>query len=607
MPADIFGTEDKNLFIENERKDKQMKSKTLQRLYKMLRPQAKSIAVISVLAILINLGEVVKPYLIKIVIDDYLTANLYQKGIMTIGTIGAIYITIVLVGNILNFIVTTATSMMGENVIYSIRNKLYRYTQYANIPFHDKTPAGTLFVRITSDVEDITTLFKDVVTTFVKDVLMIIAFVVMMLSLNCQLALCAFIVIPFVILTSIILTKISNKAQEYSKKVKTKLNIFLAESIYGVKLIKIFNRQHEKQKECEELCSAFWKSRIPLGITEALLVGILKVLENVGIAIIVWAAMNHIFGTSIDVGLIYVFVTYTKEIFSPINRLVENFETVQEAIVSINKIYDILDRKENLENFEEGKILEEVKGKIEFKNVWFAYEGENWILKDISFTILPGQSVALVGKTGSGKTTITNLINRFYEIQKGEILLDGINIKDINIRSLREKIGIVLQDPFIFARSIKDNIRLNKNFSDEYITKTIELASADEFVNSLPNGINEMSLERGGAFSAGEKQLLAFARIFAHNPSIFILDEATANIDTKTEELIQKSVDKISKEKTSIFIAHRLSTIVNVDKIIVLNQGEILEEGNHMELVNKPDGYYSKLYNAYYSGLVGET
>lgn len=366
-----------------------MKSKTLQRLYKMLRPQAKSIAIISVLAILINIGEVIKPYLIKIVIDDYLTANLYQKGIMTIGAIGAIYIAIVLIGNILNFIVTTATSMMGENVIYSIRNKLFRYTQYANIPFHDKTPAGTLFVRITSDVEDITTLFKDVVTTFVKDVLMIVAFVVMMLSLNYQLALCAFMVIPFVILTSIILTKISNKAQEYSKKVKTKLNIFLAESIYGVKLIKIFNRQYEKQKECEELCSDFWKSRIPIGNTEALLVGLLKVLENLGITIIVWAAINHIFGTTIDVGLIYVFVTYTKEIFSPINRLVENFETVQEAIVSINKIYDILDNKENLENFEEGKILEKVEGKIEFKNVWFAYEGENWILKDISFTILP--------------------------------------------------------------------------------------------------------------------------------------------------------------------------------------------------------------------------
>lgn len=581
-----------------------MRNKTLQRMYKMLKPQTKSIVIISILAILINIGEVVKPYLIKIVIDDYLVANVYQKGIMTIGMLGAIYIAIVVIGNILDFIVTTATSMMGENVIYSLRNKLYRYTQYANIPFHDKTPAGTLFVRITSDVEDITTLFKEVISKFVKDVLMIIAFVAMMLSLNYQLAFYAFIVIPFVIITSIIITKISNRLQEYSKTVKTKLNIFLAESIYGVKLIKIFNRQHEKQKECEKLCTDFWKSRIPTGITEALLVAILTVLENLAVSIIVWVCINHLMGTSVDVGLVYVFVTYIKQIFGPINRLVENFETVQEAMVSINKIYDILEHKEYLENFEEGKILEKVEGKIEFKNVWFAYEGENWILKDISFTIEPGQSVALVGKTGSGKTTITNLINRFYDIQKGEILLDGINIKDINLRSLREKIGLILQDPFVFARSIKQNIRLNKKFSDEYIWEAIELASAEEFIHNLPNGIDEISQERGNSYSTGQKQLLAFARIFAHNPAIFILDEATANIDTKTEELIQKSVDKISKEKTSIFIAHRLSTIVNVDKIIVLNQGKILEEGSHKELVNKPDGYYSQLYNAYYTGLV---
>lgn len=581
-----------------------MKNKTWQRLYKMLKPQTKSITIITVLAILINIGEVVKPYLIKIVIDDYLELNMYQQGIMTIGKIGAIYIAIVLVGNILNFIVTTATSMMGENVIYSIRNKLYKYVQYANIPFHDRTPAGKLFVRITSDVEDITTLFKDVITTFIKDILMIIAFVIMMLSLNYKLALLALCIVPFVILTSVIITKISNKLQEYSKMVKTKLNTFLAESIYGVKLIKIFNRQYEKQKECERLCTDFWKSRIPLGITEGFLPAIMTILENLGVSIIVWASINHFVGEAIDVGLIYVFITYTKQIFEPINRLVENFETIQEALVSINKIYDILEHKEYLENFETGKTLEDVKGKIEFKNVWFAYEKDNWVLKDISFTIEAGQSVALVGKTGSGKTTITNLINHFYEIQKGEILLDGVNIKEINLRSLREKIGIILQDPFVFARSIKDNIQLNRKFSDEYIMETIELASAEEFVESLPNGIEEISHERGNSYSSGQKQLLAFARIFAHNPSIFILDEATANIDTKTEELIQKSVDKISKEKTSIFIAHRLSTIVNVDKIIVLNQGEIIEEGSHNKLVSKTDGYYSRLYNAYYNGLV---
>lgn len=247
-------------------------------------------------------------------------------------------------------------------------------------------------------------------------------------------------------------------------------------------------------------------------------------------------------------------------------------------------------------------MLKEVKGKIEFKNVWFSYDNENWVLKNVSFTINPGESIAFVGRTGSGKTTITNLINRFYEIQKGEILIDGINIKDINIRSLRQHIGIILQDPFIFAKSIKDNIRLNQPLDDYQVEKAIELSSASEFVNSLPEGMEEISKERGNSYSAGQKQLLAFARIFAHNPDIFILDEATANIDTYTESLIQKSIDKISSEKTSIFIAHRLSTIVNVDKIIVLSNGEIVEEGCHAELVNS-GGYYSKLYNSYYESL----
>lgn len=380
-----------------------MKDKTLQRVYKMLRPQAKAIFIISVLAIIINVGEVIKPYLIKIVIDDYLSAGLWQKGIMTVGVIGAIYIAIVLVGNILDFIVTTSTSMMGENVIYSIRNKLYKYIQYANITFHDRTPSGTLFVRITSDVEDITTFFKDVITTFIKDVVMIIALATMMMALDFKLAMLCFLLIPLVLVTSIIITKISNKVQEYSKKIKTKLNIFLAESIYGVKLIKIFNRQHEKEKECEELCTKFWKSRIPSAFTEGFLIAFMLIFENLGVSIIVWASINYLFGIKLDVGVIYIFVTYLKQIFEPINRIVENFETIQEALVSVNKIYEILEHQEYLEDFEKGIELEEVKGKIEFKNVWFAYEGENWILKDISFTIEPGQSIALVGRTGSRK------------------------------------------------------------------------------------------------------------------------------------------------------------------------------------------------------------
>lgn len=304
-------------------------------------------------------------------------------------------------------------------------------------------------------------------------------------------------------------------------------------------------------------------------------------------------------------GVIYIFTTYLKQIFEPVQRIIENFEVVQEALVSINKIYDILDHKEYLEDFESGIELEKVKGKIEFKNVWFAYEGENWILKNVSFCIEPRRKCSFCAEElALGKTTIINLINRFYEIQKGEILLDGINIKDINLRSLRNKIGIVLQDPFIFANTIKKNIELSDSLTDEATKRAIKLATADEFVESLPNGIEEIASERGSSFSAGQKQLIAFARIFAHDPAIFILDEATANIDTKTEEIIQKSVDKISKDKTSIFIAHRLSTIVNVDKIIVLNQGEIVEEGSHSELMNNLEGYYFKLYNSYYASLV---
>lgn len=380
-----------------------MKDKTLQRVYKMLRPQAKAIFIISVLAIIINVGEVIKPYLIKIVIDDYLSAGLWQKGIMSVGAIGAIYIAIVLIGNILDFIVTTSTSMMGENVVYSIRNKLYKYAQYANIPFHDKTPSGTLFVRITSDVEDITTFFKDVITTFMKDIVMIIALVTMMLTLDYRLAMLCFLLVPVMVIVSIIITKISKKAREYSKTVKTKLNIFLSESIYGVKLIKIFNRQYEKEKECKELCTKFWKSRIPTAFTEGFLIALMLIFENLGVSIIVWATVNHFFEINLDIGVIYIFITYLKQIFDPINRIVENFETIQEAMVSVNKIYEILEHQEYLEDFEKGIELEEVKGKIEFKNVWFAYEEDNWILKDISFTIEPGQSIALVGRTGSRK------------------------------------------------------------------------------------------------------------------------------------------------------------------------------------------------------------
>ena len=579
-----------------------MKNKTFSRWCKIAKPHIKTIFLVSILAIIIDLLEISKPYLVKIVIDDFLSQNIFNKGLITITTIGITYLVIVVLGNILDFFTRTKTNIMGEEILFTIRNKLYKYTQNANIQFHDKTPAGKLFARITNDVEDISALFKDVITTIFKDIFSIVATVLIMIYFSIKLSFLTFIIIPFVIITSVILTIVLNKFYDMSKIIRTNLNTFLAESIYGVKLIKIFNIQKEKQEECENLTEKFFKARMPINIYTGLFPGLMSLFENIAITIILVTSINHWFGISVEVGSIYIFVSYIKSLFEPINRTIDNIEIVQEAIVSMNKIYDILEQTEYLEDFESGIQLEKVKGKIEFKHVWFAYEKENWVLKDINFTINPGETIALVGKTGSGKTTITNLLNRFYDIQKGEILLDGLNIQEINKRSLRKHIGTVLQDPFIFARTIKDNIKLNKKISEEDIIKAIKLSSADEFVYSLPNGLNQISKERGDSYSAGQKQLLAFARIFAHNPDIFILDEATANIDTYTENLIQKSIEILSAQKTAIFIAHRLSTIVNVDKIIVLNNGKIIEQGNHKEL-RKKGGYYSKLYNSYYENL----
>lgn len=579
-----------------------MKEKTLKRFKIMVKPYKKTIIIVTLMALFIDVCELVKPFLLEQVMDKYLPDKLYVYNGISIAAIVAFYIIIVIIGNIVDYINRITTNNMGEKVMYNLRNQLYKYIEKANVSFHDKTPSGKLYVRVTSDTEDVYALFSEVITTFPKDLIIIIGLLVMMVYISFQLATINILIIPLLLIVTITISKMLRKIFSRSKEFRTVLNTFLAESIYGIKLIKIFNRQKEKQEECEKNTKNHRESLKNIGILYGILPGMMNLIENIGISLIVIFCANKWLGINLDVGIVYLFITYLRKIFEPIDRIIENVEVVQDATSSIDKIYEILEHDEYLEDYDSGIKLEKVRGKIEFRNVWFAYEAENWILKDVSFTINPGESIALVGKTGSGKTTITNLINRFYTIQKGEILLDDININDINLKSLRKSIGTILQDPFIFAKSIKDNIKLYSNTSDEKIGEAVKLASATDFINSQNNGINEIAAERGNSYSAGQKQLIAFARIFAQDPLIFILDEATANIDTTTEELIQKSVDKISAKKTSIFIAHRLSTIVNVDKIIVLNKGKILEQGSHNELLQK-DGYYAKLYNAYYNSL----
>ena len=573
--------------------------KTLSRIIDIIRVHKSTIIRASIIAIIIEIINLIKPYIVKIAIDDYYSFGLMIKNGISVFTLMAIYIALVLIGGAIDFYNRVQTNALGETILEELRKKVYRYSQLTNITFHNQMPAGKMYARIINDVDDVSAMFKDVIATLFRDLASIIIILTFIFIINWKIGLMLLIVLPFTVKTSKLISDQINKIYKASKIVRAKINTFLAESIYGAKVIKIFNIQQEKQKELEDYTLEFKRTRVPASFFEAMLPSFIYVLQYLSISVLVYIAALNIFNINLNVGVVYVLVNYITYLYQPINNIVDNIETIQDAVVSINRLYDMIEETEYIEQMNQGKSLKNVIGKLEFRNVWFAYKGENWVLKNISFVIEPGETIALVGKTGAGKTTIINLVNRFYEIQKGEILLDGVNINEYKLKDLRKRVGIVLQDPFIFYGSIKDNVKLHKKITDSKVKEAIRLASAESFVDSQTNGINELAQERGENFSAGQKQLIAFARIFAHNPDIFILDEATANIDTNSERLIQKSINVLSKEKTAIFIAHRLATIVNVDKILVLKDGEVIEEGKHSELLEL-GGYYSKLYSAYY-------
>lgn len=374
----------------------------------MVKPYRKIIVLVTILAIIINACELIKPLLIEQVLDNYLPEKIFIYNNITITTIGIVYIALVIIGNVIDYINRYITNKMGEDVLFNLRNKLYKYIENASVKFHDKTPSGKLFVRITSDTEDVYSLFSEVITTFLKDIIIIITIFVIMIVISAKLSMINIIIVPLLLVTTITINTMMRKIYDKSKKVRTRLNTFLAESIYGIKLIKIFNRQKEKQIECEENTLEHYNTTKKLGILYGILPAALNLIQNLGIAMIVVFCANNWLGIQLEVGIIYLFITYLKKIFNPIDRIIENMEIVEDAFSSIDKIYEILEHEELLENKASGKPLENVKGKIEFKNVWFAYERKNWILKNVSFTIEPGQSIALVGKTGSRK-------NNYYQ------------------------------------------------------------------------------------------------------------------------------------------------------------------------------------------------
>lgn len=580
--------------VKNKKNNKPIKKHSLNRLLALTLPQIKKIILAACCVILVNIAELLKPYILKLVIDDFLVNKVPQSTFYSINTMGILYFTIVLLGGFFSFSQVNLINSAGQEIMVSLRRRVFNTIQLLPLSYLDKTSSGRLITRATNDVEALSEMYTDVIINLFKDVFLLIGIVYAMLALDVKLALISFSVVPVMFFFVFLL---KNKIRNNFTKIKSligRINGFMAENISGMKLIQIFRGEKEKKEEFLSLNGEYFKGTTFQVRLNSILRPAAEVFQSLSVAILLWYGMDKIYNHTLEIGVLYAFTTYIKQFFNPISDLADNYTTIQSALVSAERIFELLDEKDNLEDLDNGVFLNEIKGHIEFKNVWFSYNGSDWILKNMSFKINKGETVAFVGETGAGKTTIISLISGFYQVQKGEILIDGININNINKKCLRKRISVVLQEVFLFSGDIKKNISLNDNITEREVMEALETTCALDFIKSLENGIHSAVMERGSTFSSGEKQLLSFARALAHNPSIFILDEATANIDTHTEKLIQKVIENVAKHRTTLIIAHRLSTIQNADKIVVLKHGEIVEIGSHQELSNV-EGYYKKL------------
>lgn len=505
------------------------------------------------------------------------------------------YLVLLILGLILNTVDTWMLQKMGQKIIYEMREEVFSHIHSLSLNFFNLTPVGKLVTRVSNDTEAIHELFANILVNLFKNVVKIIGYAVVMISIDAKMAGISFLLLPIVGVLTFTFRKFSRRAYQITRNKITDLNTFLSEHISGMKLIQIFAREEEKYDAFADKSMDLYKANFREVMTFAIFRPSIYMVSIIATIIVIGSGSYFVLGNTISIGTLFIFITYISSFFEPIQVLAEQFGTLQSALASAEKIFTVLDEEPEIVN-PEHPVEVNINGRIEFKNVWFAYEKDNWILKNVSFLIEPGQKVAFVGATGAGKSTILNLIGRYFDIQSGEILIDGINILDIDTDVLRRAIGQVQQDVFIFTGDIKSNISLNnENISLEEIKRAAEIVNADSFIQKLPQKYDEPVTERGSTLSAGQRQLLSFARTLAYDPKILVLDEATANIDTETESLITQALERLMDGRTSIMVAHRLSTIQHADTIVVMHHGRIVESGNHQELLRK-DGLYKKLY-----------
>ena len=606
-----------NLFRpqDEDRQDIRYHGRPMARLMGFLKPHRKAFLLSLALVLLITGLELVRPMIIGNAIDRYITGETAETvlaagrehweageeaGFRFDGVLRAagLYLGCLLLLMLCNRAQTLMLQKIGQSIVFEMRNQLFRHVERLTLRFFDVTPVGKIVTRLTNDVEAINEVFSNILARLFRNVVKMIGLAAIMLSLNARMALYSFILLPVIAVLTLVFRMISRKTYRIVRTRLTALNTFLSEHLSGMKVIRIFGREERKFREFEEKSDALYRA----GFREMMVFAIFRpgiyLLSVLALAIIMVAGGGAALGAEITLGTLYIFLQYINSFFEPIQELAEQFTTLQSAISAAEKVFTLLDTEPDIPENPRPLLLPEIRGEIEFDHVWFSYTGkeEDWVLKDVSFRIAPGQSVAFVGATGAGKSSILNLIGRYYDIQRGAIRIDGHDIRELSREQLRRAIGQVQQDVFLFTGDIASNIRLREeSISDAAVAAAAREVNAARFIERLPEGYGSRVTERGATFSAGERQLLSFARALAYDPRILILDEATASIDTETEQWIQEAVGRLMKGRTSILVAHRLSTIRNCDRIIVMHHGRIRETGTHQELLER-DGIYKKLY-----------
>lgn len=582
-------------------------------LYKRLLKYAKPFIWQFTLAVAIILVivaiEIYQPVLLGKAVDNFLSSYSGNHSVSVIDKnhdisgvikISIIYFASVVIIFFLNYAQALILARTGQKIIYNIRMEVFSHLNELSLNFFTENPIGRLVTRTTNDTEALNEMYTSVIVNVLKSCFVLIGIVFTMITYNLRLSLLTFTVIPFIMIFTFTFKNISMKIHREIRSKISSLNSFISEHVSGMKIVQIFAVEDKILENFKNENEKLRRDHIRQLFTFAIYNPTNFLMNITATAILLWFGGEMVFEGTITIGTIVIFHRYIGKFFEPIQELAEQLNIIQSATAASERIFGLLDEIPEIKDGEHAVEIESFKGSIEFKNVWFAYKEGEWILKNVSFKANPGESVAFVGATGAGKTTIQNLICRYYDIQNGEILIDGINIRDIKLSSLRRNIGQMLQDVFLFSGDIKSNIRLqNEDISDEEIINASKYVNADSFITKLGKKYDEHVIENGAAFSAGQRQLISFARTLAFKPDILILDEATANIDTETEVLIQDALNKIMKGRTTLIVAHRLSTIQNSNKIIVMHKGEIREEGTHQELLIKK-GIYYKLYKLQY-------